>query len=977
MVQKVFYALLLCGALCAYAAAQQPSMRQLTDEDGLPSLLVYDIEQDAQGYIWVGTEAGLYRYNGLEFEPYTHKNAKASAVGNLVLDEQNRLWCQNFSDQIFYVQNGKMHEFTAHQNSSCEKFTSFGVDAYGVWLCHKQGSCILRFEIESGKKHEYTFGNGNLCNSTVVTNQGFITFMATKNGIATYHKDSDKLVFDPQYQFGQVQNDAHAEQMFFSGMNRVGYKNNGNQLFLVFDSLRATINFDLRRKGQVLSVFTLNDSTLWLGSSNGIYPVIRRHNQLIIAENPLYQGSYITSIFRDKENSIWIGTLRNGIYIVPNYQLVTHQLVGNKSTNAAVTTLLQLPQGIMVCNNSGEVLQGASQTPFLVQTPHFQYEIEAACLAGKKRIIIGPNYYRLPGYEFIKTLSQSTCKEIAVYSQKAYFATNAGTFIRDLHSNETAQDYLRSLRTRATAIDSSNLKWYVAYSDGLFVHQLDQPEVFEEITYNGSPIYAKCLTLGNDNTLWIGTMGNGLFACNQQQIVQHVNHAGGLLSDHINDIAVYESRLWIATSRGLQNFDPATGESHIYTRADGLSSNEVSKVLVDSSTVWVATARSLHSFPLGLHSKNSFTPPIYINKFTVGKRDTSLENQLSFDYHHDMLTISFTGLTYKSGQNFLYKYRTLGLDSSWQTQHATNNSVNLYALQPGAYTFQVLAQNEDGMESAHPAELSFVIKTPFTQTWYFYLLLTAAIAGITSIVFSYRIRFIRNKNEVEKLRSKTELEKSELQKALRESQLSALKVQLNPHFMFNALNSIQEFILLNESRQANRFLGKFADLMRITLDMSNQNAVSLEEEIRCLELYLELEGLRFEDTFSYRIEIDRNVQPAAIEIPSMLIQPYVENAIKHGLLHKKENRRLRIAFELSHQNSILKVEIEDNGIGRKAAENINKLRKKSHKPFATSANQRRLELLNIERQNSIVVAITDLDERSQTGTMVTLEIPVK
>jgi LytS/YehU family sensor histidine kinase len=222
----------------------------------------------------------------------------------------------------------------------------------------------------------------------------------------------------------------------------------------------------------------------------------------------------------------------------------------------------------------------------------------------------------------------------------------------------------------------------------------------------------------------------------------------------------------------------------------------------------------------------------------------------------------------------------------------------------------------------------------------------------------------------------TDLERVRVEKDLQRSQLQALKVQMNPHFMFNALNCIQEFILMNEKTQAMRYLGKFSDLMRMTLDMSEEETVRLSDEIKCLRVYLDLEALRFGDDLTIEIGLDERLKPHHIHVPSMLIQPYVENALKHGLLHKKGEKLLRINFRLEEEKKVLFCTVNDNGIGRERSAQIESFR--THKPFATSATKRRLELLNADRDSAIAVRYTDKkDEMGESaGTTVILEVPV-
>ncbi|MFY0625305.1 MAG: histidine kinase [Reichenbachiella sp.] len=217
---------------------------------------------------------------------------------------------------------------------------------------------------------------------------------------------------------------------------------------------------------------------------------------------------------------------------------------------------------------------------------------------------------------------------------------------------------------------------------------------------------------------------------------------------------------------------------------------------------------------------------------------------------------------------------------------------------------------------------------------------------------------------------------AELNQRIRESELKALRSQMNPHFLFNAMNSIQEYIMSNERKLAGKYLGKFADLMRIYLEHSKVNTITLNEEVKALSIYLELEKVRFEDTLIYEITIQDTLNKE-IQIPTLFIQPYVENAIKHGLLHKTGERKLSISIEKSDSNGSLICTVIDNGIGRKKSSEVNQMRNYGHKPFATEATKSRIELLNVDRKYPISEDIVDLvDENGEgIGTKVILNIP--
>ncbi|MBP6456835.1 MAG: histidine kinase, partial [Chitinophagaceae bacterium] len=192
------------------------------------------------------------------------------------------------------------------------------------------------------------------------------------------------------------------------------------------------------------------------------------------------------------------------------------------------------------------------------------------------------------------------------------------------------------------------------------------------------------------------------------------------------------------------------------------------------------------------------------------------------------------------------------------------------------------------------------------------------------------------------------------------------------------LNSIQELYTIGDKRMANEQMGNFAQLTRKILDVSGKQKVDLSEEIEILTKYLELESMRFENDFSYAIDLGENIDEEYLQIPPMLIQPYVENSIKHGLLHKKGHKNIHIYFELNQEETILKCIIDDNGIGRDASTEINKKRPQSHVSFSTSATEKRLQLLNQEKKVMIAVVFEDkMDETGNAlGTRVTIQVPI-
>jgi sensor histidine kinase YesM len=345
-------------------------------------------------------------------------------------------------------------------------------------------------------------------------------------------------------------------------------------------------------------------------------------------------------------------------------------------------------------------------------------------------------------------------------------------------------------------------------------------------------------------------------------------------------------------------------------------------------------------------------------------------SELSLPHSINTISIALQGISIKSSSGFIFQYHLIGSDTNWVNASASQNIIRYTSLPSGKYIFEARVLNEDGLISKENATIHFTINQQWWKKGWIIFIVLIFLLVAAYIFYSNRINLLKRKNleEIEKVRVLDDI---------RNLQLSALKAQMNPHFIFNVLNSIQEIILLNDKKQANIYLGKFADLMRLILDQSNRVAISLEDELRSLKLYLELEALRFEEYFKYEIKVTDMLYTYNIHIPAMLIQPYVENAIKHGLMHMHGEKNLILSFSLFNENTLLCV-ITDNGIGRKRSSEINRMREKKHTSFATGATQLRLELLNQGKEQTINVSFVDLvDEHGNVcGTKVLLYIPL-
>jgi hypothetical protein len=427
----------------------------------------------------------------------------------------------------------------------------------------------------------------------------------------------------------------------------------------------------------------------------------------------------------------------------------------------------------------------------------------------------------------------------------------------------------------------------------------------------------------------------------------------------VRSIKKYKNWLLLATNLGLIRMDLRNYKMQIINKLDGLNQKEINAIETLNDEVFLATTKGLIRFPLQIKSENKVIPNIKLHTIIVNDSLNVGLNKQFFQANENNILFQFQTALFRSRKTFFYEYRLKGLNDNWQQTDATAPYAQYRSLPSGEYTFEVRAVNEDGIRSEIQA-FSFFISIPIWKRWWFVLLMI-------SISFSFVYWLVHRR--IQNIRHQAMLENE-----LKTSQLTALKAQMNPHFLYNALNSIQDLILQKDVLNASRYLTKFSHLMRQILEASGHLGIPLSQEIQILNLYLELEKLRFGNQFQYSITLPERMDLTTIQVPSMIIQPFAENAVKHGLLHKTEGLKvLTIDFEIK---DLLICTITDNGIGRENSEKIKARQGKKTTSFATSATQKRLEILNQTHQQKIGLKIIDLKEKeTPIGTKVIIYIP--
>jgi len=474
--------------------------------------------------------------------------------------------------------------------------------------------------------------------------------------------------------------------------------------------------------------------------------------------------------------------------------------------------------------------------------------------------------------------------------------------------------------------------------------------------------------------VWLYTDQQWFIMDSHTRQVQSFGKGNGLLTNDPEGLCFdRDGNAWVATSYGLSRFDPRNRQLRSFYQTDGLLSNTITNVeLIDTAhnILFVSTDRGLCLFEPDKVGTAKPAPPTFITGLRVSDQSAAFpeSGRLTLRYSQNDLRIEFTGVNFINGSANRYQYsmEREGHPDIWRDA-GTDNFANFLNLAPGRYNFRARTANSDGKWGTETATLSVVIYPPWWRTWAFQFSLLAALAA-TGWAF-YRRQIARTEAR--------EKEKARVRQQLADLEMKALRSQMNPHFVFNALNSVQNFILKNDPREASKYLTKFARLMRLILENSESPMVSLAREIELLRYYTELEQLRFNHRFSFDFQIDSSLNSESVSIPGMLIQPHIENAIWHGLMHKTEPGHLWVRFLKTGENTLL-CEVEDDGVGRVRTAEMEKDRPKNHRSTGLANIRHRLEVLNAQLAEDIRLEFQDLYDEAGTarGTCVRVRMPV-
>jgi ligand-binding sensor domain-containing protein len=479
-----------------------------------------------------------------------------------------------------------------------------------------------------------------------------------------------------------------------------------------------------------------------------------------------------------------------------------------------------------------------------------------------------------------------------------------------------------------------------------------------------------------DKNLWIATRGNGLkkFDKKTETFTTYTTRDGlpnNVVYGIVEDNAGY---LWMSTNWGISRFNISDETFLNFDVTDGLQSNEFNAnayLLSNSGEVFFGGMKGFNVFNPSKIKLNQSVPRIVITAFKIFNQVQPGEildgDTILLTHNDNFFSFEFAALDYTKPSKNRYGYMLETYNKDWTFVPANRHFADYTKVIPGTYTFRVIGSNNNNIWNNQGVTITIVIRPPWYQTWYFRIGAILFLFFLIWLFIYFRVRRMRRKHKMEKKVLKIE-------KQLFDIQQKALRLQMNPHFIFNSLNSIQSYILNNDVDLAINYLARFSQLMRLILSNSRESIIPLADELQAIRLFLEIEKLRFEDKFTYSILVDPKIDDEFTGVPPMVIQPYIENAIIHGMVHKTSPGHITIRFQ--EKKSRMLCSIEDNGVGRAKAAEIKRKSGLNTKSRGMMITKERLEILNMKSDEKFSIKVIDLKDANgnPAGTRVELLI---
>ena len=938
--------IILLGFISEVLPAQESfSYINYTVENGLPSNETYSVFEDKKGYIWVATDRGVARFDGYEFEIFTTQDGLPdNTIFRFYEDYKGRIWLFSFNGKVGYYFRNTF--FTVPLDLDVNQFyiTYVGVspdELLTIRFHGSQGSSIVNYDL----------GRQILLDSNYYEGVNYM-LNTTKAKIKEERKEFYEILFKRGLAYPEMKINDSTLFIYSTSF----YVPENKKCFILADKeieVKKVITLD--DFGKTISGIN-KDNEFWYLTSYGkrIYQFsLEKPDSLI--QSILFTSHIPSGVLTDRFGGMWISSLNKGVLYIPNRNIISHTF-SDEIRKGGLYRYIKANNVEFISNQNNELFQRKSSKKKMV------------------KIVDLPD--REQTFRFEDSTFYISCR------QEAYLYDGNGEIKKKLKKNNEHTGYTDILKNskkdihiycdatsmlfdstfitikgskRLVSIQQIGDTLWTGGMNGLFAVSLKNKK---QISFDKSNLLQTRITdlesIGN--ILFIATRGEGILLKNGIQVFK-IDEKDGLADNIISKIITDgKNTIWVSSNSGVskihfRSFNPLSYKLINLGRDDGILSREINDIQLQGDSLYVLTSDRV----LQLHKDyqyNTTIPLIYLDKLKINDSTVNIpSDSVELKYNENNIELTYQGIYYPNANALKYEY---SIDGGVHWQYTQNRSISLLSLPYGSYHLMIKVVTPRRIES-EIKNLYIYITPPFWFTWWFYILEALVVLFIIYGIVKYYLFQDRLKH-----------------KAV-EMELKSLRAQMNPHFTFNTMNSIQHFILKNKKEDALNFVRKFSKLIRMILENTMYDQIPIQQEIDALRYYLEIEQTRLEHKFSYVINIDKRIDSDYEEIPSMILQPYVENAIWHGIMSKEGSGEIKV--EILKENNGYSCIVEDNGIGREAAQKTESEFKTKKKSFGMKITEDRLKLFNQEKNGRVTARVIDL--KSTAGKALGTRIEIK
>lgn len=965
--------------------------------EGLPQSQAGCIYTDSRGFLWTGTEGGgLSRYDGDHFEIFTTKHQLSSNFIRAIVQTDNYTLYVGTSKGLDHFDGKDFHQIPGLTQAVTtitpyeDSLLMIGT-ADGLYILHPGQDSIIPFYADS------------MDAVLSILTQNDDLWIGTKTGLWQLSSSRGKPKLVQTFNGQGIYSICHAgpNQLWLSswGKGIVQYNTKLQRTEKLIDDplIHLTNVIHEAIQGQ-LWIGTQNNGLVFMDTSDAEFIQLTERDGL-----PHYN---VKAIVKDKKEHMWVATSGGGIARCTKQNFRAYTRSEGLSNNRVYALYAAQDETLwLAAGNTG--IQTLDSNG--IKTIRLDSVLDDV----KCKTITGDEYGRI----WIGTVGAGL---IMIDSGKV--------------TSFTTKDGLPDLYIQKIVPDKKGHIWIATYTGGLASIRQDTSGEFAIIPHELPYPKLSSMIIDQNDRLWIGTNNGRLFVIENDTLIWESSKSselpalpiralafdahgrlcagtggGGVYfgSADMNDkpfltlpeghqlsskniyllLADEEGQLWAGTESGVDRIVfKSTGEIKeiiFYGRHQGFFGIETchdAAAIGSNGKLWFGTMNGLMAYSPGEETRAQIPPRIHFDNIALfykslsetsyagymGK-DGSLHPGLTLHHSENHISFSFRGIDLDNPEAMVYRWQLNGIDTTWSPS-SKQSSVSFASLQPGSYTLQVQASTDENLWS-DPIVASFSINAPYWQQRSFQILMAFFLAFLLFLLFYIWSGIIKKREAAKR-------EKLTLTNHLLQLEQKALQLQMNPHFIFNALTSIKSLMSTAHLSKAKEEINAFAQLMRGILNNSRKTSITLTEEAAVLDRYLHIEQLCHPDKFEYQIQLPQNTDPDELEIPPMLIQPFVENAVVHGIASISGKGQIDVKFQV-HED-ILICTIQDNGLGRDKAKRLREERKPGHQPVAMKVTQERLETMRGKASyESLKIEDVILPNGTISGTLVTVRIPVK